>query len=188
MFMQGPDSIKKPSINLSTQIAAAGAANAANKISEDGVSAVGGVNPKVSEGASVAGNGKSPAAGKALLEMMSNPDGVVPVSGFSNGKTERKPIENGATIETHAKAFLANGPEAQAKFVELMERADRGAEPSSGKFSQREIELGRQAVIPLDGPDAQFKELLKYAFSLAADRHAPVTKETIINSFLRAKE
>lgn len=175
MFMEGPDSIKKPSINLPTQIAA----GAANKVSEGGVSAVGGVNPKVSEGASVAGNGKSPAAGQALLEMMAN--NIVPTNGFFKGKIQGEDSVKGeATIETHAAAFFADGLGANGKVQKSMELASRGTEPSSGKVSQREIKPGRQAVIPLDGPDAELGAVLRHAFSLA-DR--PPTAEESIRLF-----
>jgi hypothetical protein len=187
--MEGPDSIKKPSINLSTQIAAAGAANAANQISEDGVSAAEGKHSAIlRNGATVNGSGKpEAAAGQALLGMMAN--NIVPTNGFFRGKTqEKESVKSGANIETHAAAFLADGPEAKAKFTELMTRASRGAESSSRTVSPHEVELGKQAVIPLDGPDAQFKDLLRSAFRLAAGRHAPITEETIINSFHEAQK
>jgi hypothetical protein len=185
MSFEGSNINRLPT-NLSTQI---GGAGGVKKVLGDGdESAVGGVNPKVSEGATVAGNGKSPAAGQALLEMMSNPNGVVPASGFSNGKIEKKPTRDEATIETHAAALFADGTEADNQFKELMTRASLGAESSSRTVSPHEVELGKQAVIPLDGPDAQFKDLLRSAFRLAAGRHAPITKETIINSFHEAQE
>ena len=157
------------------------------RVSGDGASAAEGKNSEIlRNGATVSGSGKpEAAAGQALLGMMSNPNGMVPVSGFSNGKTERKPIEDKATIETHAAAFLAYGPEANGKFQKLMELASRGAESSSEKVSPREIE--KQAVIPLDGPDAKVKALLTYAFSLA-DRQGPITTGAIINSFHEAQE
>jgi hypothetical protein len=132
-------------------------------------------------GATVTGSGKPEAAsGQALLGMMSNPNGMVPVSGFSNGKTERKLIvENEPTIKTHTAAFLADGAEAHKQFQKLMERASRGAESSSGKVSPREIELGRQAVMmPLDGPDAQLGAVLRDAFSLP-DRVRPTLQESV---------
>ncbi len=189
MFMEGPDSIKKPSINLSTQITAAGAANAANKISEDGVSAAEGKHSKIlRNGATVNGSGKpEAAAGQALLGMMAG-NNIVSTNGFSRGSVEKKGRVGGEdTIQAHVTALLLDGPEAQAQFVELMERASRGAESSSEKVSPREIELGKQAVIPLDGPDAEVKALLTYAFSLA-DRQGPITTGAIINSFHEAQE
>jgi len=93
-------------------------------------------------------------------------------NGFFKGKIqENESVKGEATIETHAAAFLADGPEANGKFQKLMQLASRGTESSSGKASPGEIELGKQAVISLDGADAQFTDLLRYAFSLA-DRPA----------------
>lgn len=185
MFMEGPSNRNQPSIDPSRMMGA----GAVKKVSGDSAPVGSGKGPEIlGNGATVSGSGKSEAAaGQALLGMMSNPNGMVPVSGFSNGKTERKPIEDEATIETHAAAFLADGPEANGKFQKLMELASRGAESSSEKVSPREIELGKQAVIPLDGPDAEVKALLTYAFSLA-DRQGPITTGAIINSFHEAQE
>ncbi|MEB3316445.1 MAG: hypothetical protein VKK32_09585 [Candidatus Melainabacteria bacterium] len=187
MFMPGPDNINKPP-NLSTQIEGAGGAKAANNVSEDGVSAAEGKHSKIlRNGATVNGSGvDGNAAGQAKLGMMAN--NIVPTNGFFKGNVGKKERVTGEdTIQAHVTALLLDGTEADNQFKELMQRASRGAEPSSGKFSQREIELGRQAVIPLDGPDAQFKELLKYAFSLA-DRQGPITTGAIINSFHEAQE
>jgi hypothetical protein len=178
MFMPGPDNINKLP-NLSTQIGGAGGAKAAQRVSRDGASAAQGNNSQISSnGATVTSPGiDANAAGKALLEMMSNPNGVVPASGFSNGKIEKKPTRDEATIETHAAALFADGPEANGKFQKLMELASRGAESSSGKLSSREIELGKQAVMPLEGVDAQLGAALRYAFSLA-DR-LPTAEDSI---------
>ena len=188
MFMEGSDSIKKPSIDPSRMMGA-GAAKAAHGVSGNSAPVAQGKNSEIPRNASTLSSSGIPeaASGQAKLAMMAN--NIVPTNGFFRGKTqEKESVKSGANIETHAAAFPADGPEAKAKFTELMQCADRGAEPSSGKVSQREIELRRQAVIPLDGPDAQFTDLLRYAFSLAADRHAPVTQETIITSFHEARE
>ena len=178
MFMEIP---KKTSVNLPTTTGT----GSVRRVLEDGASAAEAEenNSKIlRNGPTVNGSGKpEAAAGQALLEMMSNPNGVVPVSGFFKGKTQEKDSVKGeATIEIHAAAFLADGPEANGKFQKLMELASRGAESSSGTVSQREIELGRQAVIPLDGPDAELGAALRYAFSLA-DR--PPTAEDSIRLF-----
>jgi hypothetical protein len=73
-------------INLSAKTEGADKAKAANKVSGNGgESAVGGVNPKVSEAASLAGNGKSAAAGQALLMMQGN-NTLPNNNGFLTGK------------------------------------------------------------------------------------------------------
>ena len=182
MFMEGPDSIRKPSINLSTQI------GAAKKVSENSASVAQGKGPQTSgNGATVSGSGiDGNAAGQALLEMMAN--NIVPTNGLPRGSVEKKGRVGGeATIETHAAAFLADGPEANGKFQKLMQLASRGTESSSGKASPGEIELGKQAVISLDGADAQLAATLRSALSLA-DRQKPVRTEDIIESFHNAKE
>jgi hypothetical protein len=185
MFMQGPDNIK----NLSMQIGGADKAKAPDKVSENSAPVAQGKGSKIlGNGATVNGSGKSEAAaGQALLGMMAE-NNIVSTNGFSRGSVEKKGRVGGEdTIQAHVTALLLDGTEAQAQFVELMERASRGAEPSSGKVSQREIELGKQAVMPLDGADAQVKALLTYAFSLA-DRQGPITTGAIINSFHEAQE
>lgn len=141
MFMEIPE---RP-VDLSTKIAGAGGAKAANEVSEGGVSAVGGVNPKVSEGASVAGNGKSPAAGQALLEMMSNPDGVLPVSGFSKGSVGKKERVTGDTIQAHFTALFTHGGKADKELRQLINLASRV--PVSGERApSSDILSGRDAM------------------------------------------
>ncbi|MBU6196563.1 MAG: hypothetical protein KGO93_03225 [Cyanobacteria bacterium REEB446] len=183
MSTLGPDSINKLPTNLSMQIGGAGGAKAAQRVSKDGASAGQGNNSQLSrEGATVAGTGRDGnTAGQALLGMMAGNNNLS-TNGFFKGKIqENDSVKREATIETHAAAFLADGPEANGKFQKLMELASRGAESSSGKVSPREIELGKQAVMmPLDGPDAELGAALRYAFSLA-DR--PPTAEDSIRLF-----
>jgi hypothetical protein len=182
MFMEIP---KKISVDLSTTTGT----GSVRRVSGDGASAAEGKNSEIlRNGATVSGSGKpEAAAGQALLGMMAG-DNIVSTNGFFKGKIQEKDsVKDEATIETHAAAFLADGPEANGKFQKLMELASRGAESSSEKVSPREIKLGKQAVIPLDGPDAEVKALLTYAFSLA-DRQGPITTGAIINSFHEAQE
>ncbi len=153
MFMPGPDNINR----LPTQIVGAGAANAAKQVSVHSAPVDSGKSSEISgNGATVSGSGKpEAAAGQALLEMMAG-NNIVSTNGFFKGKIQEKDsVKDEATIETHAAAFLADGPEANGKFQKLMELASRGAESSSGKVSPCEIELRKQAVIPLDRPDAK---------------------------------
>jgi hypothetical protein len=176
---------KKISVDLSTTTGT----GSVRRVSGDGASAAEGKNSEIlRNGATVSGSGKpEAAAGQALLGMMAG-DNIVSTNGFFKGKIQEKDsVKDEATIETHAAAFLADGPEANGKFQKLMELASRGAESSSEKVSPREIKLGKQAVIPLDGPDAEVKALLTYAFSLA-DRQGPITTGAIINSFHEAQE
>lgn len=178
--MSGPDNINK----LSTPIGGAGAAKAANKVSGNGASAAEGKNSQISgQAAKVAGTGRDESgAGQALLMIQGN-NNILPTKGFFKGKTEGKEqVEDGANIETHATALLADGPEANRKFQQLMNLASRGAEFSSGKASPREIE-GRQAVMPLEGADAQLGAVLRYAF-----RQEPITTEAIVKSFRESNE
>jgi hypothetical protein len=185
MFMQGPDNIK----NLSMQIGGADKAKAPDKVSENSAPvAQEKFSPTSGNGATVSGSGKpEAAAGQALLGMMAN--NIVPTNGFFQGNVGKKERVTGEdTIQAHVTALLLDGTEADNQFKELMTRASLGAESSSRTVSPHEVELGKQAVIPLDGPDAQFKDLLRSAFRLAAGRHAPITKETIINSFHEAQE
>jgi hypothetical protein len=174
--MEGPDSIKKPSIDPLRMMGA----GAVKKVSGNSAPVGSGKGPEIlGNGATVSGSGKSEAAaGQALLGMMAG-NNIVSTNGFFKGKIQEKDSVKGeATIETHAAAFLADGPEAHGKFQKLMELASRGAESSSGKVSPREIELGKQAVMmPLDGPDAQLGAALRYAFSLA-DR-LPTAEDSI---------
>jgi hypothetical protein len=165
--MEGP---KKISVDLSTTTGT----GSVRRVSGDGASAAEGKNSEIlRNGATVSGSGKpEAAAGQALLGMMAN--GIRPTNGFFQEKPDTTTPDG---IRLHTAALLADGSEADKQFTELMQGADRGAEPSSRKFSPREIELARQAVIPLDGPDAQFKKLLKYAFSLA-DR-LPTAEDSI---------
>jgi hypothetical protein len=174
MFMEIPKNIPlDPSMTMGPA--------AVKRVSRNGGGSAGGVNPKGSEGHPVTNGGKSEAAGRALLEMMAN--GTTPTNGFFRGKIEEKePIQDQATIGTHAAAFLADGLEANEKFQKLMELASRGAESNLGKVSSREIELGRQALIPIDGKDGQLAAALRHAFN-SADRQGTITKEAIINSF-----
>jgi hypothetical protein len=186
--MSGPDNINNLP-NLSKQIGGVGGARAANKVSGHSAPLEQEKGSQISgNGATVHGSGISEAAaGQAKLGMMAG-NNIVSTKGFSRGSVEKKGRVGGEdTIQAHVTALLLDGTEAQAQFVELMERASRGAEPSSGKVSQREIELGKQAVMPLDGADAQVKALLTYAFSLA-DRQGPITTRAIINSFHEAQE
>lgn len=173
MFMEGP---KKISVDLSTTTGT----GSVRRVSGDGASAAEGKNSEIlRNGATVSGSGKpEAAAGQALLGMMAG-NNIVSTNGFFKGKIQEKDSVKGeATIETHAAAFLADGPEAHGKFQKLMELASRGAESSSGKVSPCEIELGKQAVMmPLDGPDAQLRAVLRYAFSLA-DR-LPTAEDSI---------
>jgi hypothetical protein len=182
MFMEIP---KKTSVDLSTTTGT----GSVRRVSGDGASAAEGKNSEIlRNGATVSGSGKpEAAAGQALLGMMAG-NNIVSTNGFFKGKIQEKDsVKDEATIETHAAAFLADGPEANGKFQKLMELASRGAESSSEKVSPPEIELRKQAVIPLDGPDAKVKALLTYAFSLA-DRQGPITTGAIINSFHEAQE
>jgi hypothetical protein len=186
--MSGPDNINNLP-NLSKQIGGVGGARAANKVSGHSAPLEQEKGSQISgNGATVHGSGISEAAaGQAKLGMMAG-NNIVSTKGFFKEKIhEKDPVKGEATIETHAAAFLADGPEANGKFQQLMNLASRGAESSSGKVFPHEIELARQAVIPLDGPDAQFKKLLNYAFSLA-DRQGPITTGAIINSFHEAQE
>lgn len=180
MFMEIPE---RP-VDLSTKIGGADKAKAANEVSEGDVSVAEGKPSKIlRNGATVNGSGvDGNAAGQAKLGMMAG-NNIVSTNGFFKGKIQEKDSVKGeATIETHAAAFLADGPEAKAKFTELMQRASRGAKSSSRTVSPHEVKLGRQAVIPLGGPDAELRAVLRHAFSLA-DRHAPVTEEDIIKAF-----
>jgi hypothetical protein len=169
---------KKTSVDLSTTTGA----GAVRRVSGEGVSPAEGKNSEIlRNGATVSGSGKpEAAAGQALLGMMAG-NNIVSTNGFFKGKIQEKDSVKGeATIETHAAAFLADGPEANGKFQKLMELASRGAESSSGP---REIELGKQAVMmPLDGPDAKLGAALTYALN-SADRQGPITTQAIINSF-----
>jgi hypothetical protein len=174
--------INRLSTNLSTQIEGAGGAKLVNKVSGNSAPVEQEKGSQISgNGATVSGSGKpEAAAGQALLGMMAG-NNIVSTNGFFKGKIQEKDSVKGeATIETHAAAFLADGPEANGKFQKLMELASRGAESSSGP---REIELGKQAVMmPLDGPDAQLGAALTYALN-SADRQGPITTQAIINSF-----
>jgi hypothetical protein len=178
--MEGPDSIKKPSIDPLRMMGA----GAVKKVSGNSAPVGSGKGPEIlGNGATVSGSGKSEAAaGQALLGMMAKND-IVPTNGFFKGKVQEKPVNtNVPDINLHTAALLLDGTEADNQFKELMTRASRGAEFSSGKASPREIE-GRQAVImPLDGPDAHLGAALRLAFN-SADRQGPVTTEAIINSF-----
>jgi hypothetical protein len=181
--MSGPDNINNLPTNLSTQI---GGVGGVKKVLGDGASPAEGNSLQVSgNGATVSGSGVSEAAsGQAKLGMMAN--GIRPTNGFFTGKIKEL-VNGGATIETHAAALLADGPEANQQFQRLMQLASRGAESSSGKVFPPEIELAEQAVIPLEGADAQLRAVLRYAFSLA-DRQGPITTGAIINSFHEAQE
>jgi hypothetical protein len=178
--MSGPDNIK----NLSMQIGGADKAKAPDKVSENSAPVAQGKGSKIlGNGATVNGSGKpEAAAGQALLGMMAE-NNIVSTNGFSRGNVGKKERVTGeATIETHATALLADGPEANRKFQQLMNLASRGAEFSSGKASPREIE-GRQAVMPLEGADAQLGAVLRYAF-----RQEPITTEAIVKSFRESNE
>jgi hypothetical protein len=176
--MEGP---KKISVDLSTTTGT----GSVRRVSGDGASPAEGNSLQVSgNGATVSGSGVFEAAsGQAKLGMMAN--GIRLTNGFFKEKPDTTTPDG---IRLHTAALLLDGTEADNQFKELMTRASRGAESSSRTVSPHEVELGKQAVIPLDGPDAQFKDLLRSAFRLAAGRHAPITKETIINSFHEAQE
>jgi hypothetical protein len=175
--MEGP---KKISVDLSTTTGT----GSVRRVSGDGASPAEVNSLQVSgNGATVSGSGVFEAAsGQAKLGMMAN--GIRLTNGFFKEKPDTTTPDG---IRLHTAALLLDGTEADKQFTELMQRAGRGAEPSSGKVSPREIELGKQAVMPLDGADAQVKALLTYAFSLA-DRQGPITTRAIINSFHEAQE
>jgi hypothetical protein len=144
MFMEIPE---RP-VDPSTKITGTGAAH---RVSGNSASVAQGKNSEIPRNASTLSSSGIPeaASGQAKLAMMAN--NIVPTNGFFKGKIQGEvSVKGEATIETHAAAFFADGPEANGKFQKLMELASRGTEPSSGKVSQREIKPGRQAVIPLD--------------------------------------
>jgi hypothetical protein len=162
MFMEIP---KKTSVDLSTTTGA----GSVRRVSGNGASAAEGKNSQISgQAAKVAGTGRDEsAAGQALL-MIQGDNNIRLTNGFFKEQSQQKESVKGeATIETHAAALFADGPEANGKFQKLMELASRGAKPASGKASPPEIELARQAIIPLEGADAQLGAVLRYAFSFS---------------------
>jgi hypothetical protein len=174
MFMEIPNYIPVDPLG------GVGGARAANKVSGHSAPVEQEKGSQISgNGATVHGSGISgAAAGQAKLGMMAG-NNIVSTKGFFKEKIhEKDPVKGEATIETHAAAFLAGGPEANREFQKLMELASRGAESSSGKVSPREIELARQAVIPLEGADAELGAALRYAFTLA-DRRPPTAEDSI---------
>ncbi|MFM7458334.1 MAG: hypothetical protein ACKO3R_06710 [bacterium] len=148
--MPGPDNIN----NLSRQIGGAAETKAASNVSGDGgESTVGGVNPKVSEGATVAGSGiDANTAGKAKLAMMAG-NNIVSTNGFFKGKIQEKPYDGSSSIQHPINAQMAAllpkhpTPEITTAFTDLEARA----KGSPTLASPQEILLGKGAIIPNAG-------------------------------------
>lgn len=155
MFMEGPD-INKLSTNLSTQIGEAGAAKAASKVSGDGgESAVEAVNPRVSEGATVAGTGVNKAAIGELLAT-----GTIPlVNNFYTSMSSNGHNVTGHPIDAQMVALLPEHPtpETTAQFQVLDKLAhapEEGLPQTSRRVSSSGISFFKAGPVGLSTAEA----------------------------------